>query len=164
MWSTVYDEKMFKTIFETNVLTSAISIEKILMFNSSTSLLKSFDENAKMIKRFDVDCDEMSIALFWKADLSDTRLKVAIWRISSSNCTIISFNNLSILLLICVCVDSFEKIFESEAKSKAIIIDFELNASNASKSRERLLFFHSTLKKRYMIFFVVIIRYILVSS
>ena len=159
----MWNEKMFETVFETNVLASTISIEKILMFNSSTSLLKSFDENVKMIERFDVNYNEMSIALFWKIDLNDTRLKMTmtIWRISSSNYTTISFNNLLILLLICVCVDSFEKIFESKTKLKTMIIDFELNAS---KSRERLLFFHSTLKKRYMTSFVVIIRYIFVSS
>ena len=163
MWSIVWNEKMFETIFETNVLTSTISIEKILMFNSSISLLKSFDENVKMIKRFDVNFDEISIVLFWKTNLNNARLKmtITIWRISSSNCTTISFNNLLILLLICVCVNSFERIFKSKTKSKTIIIDFELNAS---KSRKRLLFFHSTLKKWYMIFFVVIIRYIFVSS
>ena len=157
---------MFKTIFETNVLTSTISIKKILMFNSSTSLLKSFNKNAKIIKRFNVNCNEMSIALFWKTNLNDIRLKmtVTIWRISSSNYTTISFNNLLILLLICVCVNSFKKIFESKTKSKTIIINFELNALNAFDSYKRLLLFHSTLKKRYMIFFVVIIRYILVSS
>ena len=157
MWSIVCDEKMFAAIFEANMLTSAISIEKILMFNSSTSLLKSFDKNTKIIKRFDIDCDEMSIALFWKIDLNEIRLKITIWRVLSSNCTIISFNNLLILLLICVCVDSFEKIFKLKAKSKAIIINFELNASNAFDSYKRLLFFYSTLKKRYMTFFVVII-------
>ena len=55
---------MFKIIFEVNVLTSTISIKKILMFNLLTSLLKLFDENAKVIERFNVDCDEVSIALF----------------------------------------------------------------------------------------------------
>lgn len=152
---------MSEAVSEAGVLAPAVPVEEVLVPNSSTSLLEPFDEGAGVVERFGVDCGGVPVALFWGAGLGDARLEAAIWRVSSSSCTAISFNSLSISLLTCVCAGSFERVFEPEAGPEAVVADFELDAS---ESRERLLPLHSTLEERYMAPFAVIIRYILVPS
>ena len=65
-------------MFKINVLTFAILFEKkILMFSLFILLLNLFIKSVKVINWVNVRCCEILIAIFWKANLNETCLKIA---------------------------------------------------------------------------------------